>query len=108
MTYSRELREHILKVKGDQGLTFEQTSSRFHISIRSLFRWQQRIKPQNHHKKESRKIDLEKLAKNVAQHPDWYQKERANHFGVSQPSIWAALKELHISYKKNASTSQGR
>ena len=45
-------------------------------------------------------IDLEKLAENVEQHPDWYQKERANHFGVSQPSIWAALKELHISNKK--------
>ena len=53
-------------------------------------------------------IDLEKLAENVEQHPDWYQKERANHFGVSQPSIWAALKELHISHKKNAQTSSSR
>ena len=108
MAYSRELREHIFKVKDDEGLTFEETSSRFHISMRSLFRWQQRIEPQTHHKKKSRMIDLEKLAENVEQHPDWYQKERANHFGVSQPSIWAALKELHISNKKNAQTSQSR
>ena len=108
MAYSHELREHIFKVKDDEGLTFEETSSRFHISIRSLFRWQQRIEPQTHHKKKSRMIDLEKLAENVEQHPDWYQKERANHFGVSQPSIWAALKELHISNKKNAQTSQSR
>ena len=45
-------------------------------------------------------IDLEKLAKNVEQHPDWYQKERTHHFGVNQPSIQAKLKELHISNKK--------
>ena len=102
MAYSRELREHIFKVKDGEGLTFERTSFRFHISIRAWWRWQQRIEPQTHHQKKSRMIDLEKLAENVEQYPDWYQKERANHFGVSQPSIWAALKELHISPKKNA------
>ena len=106
MTYSRDLREHILKVKNDEGLSFEATSSRFHVAIRSLFRWQQRIEPQKHHKKKSRKIDLEKLANHVAAHPDWYQKEHAHYFGVSQPAIWAALKELKISYKKNANSPQ--
>ena len=106
MNYSRDLREHILKVKNDEGLSFEATSSRFHVAIRSLFRWQQRIEPQKHHKKKSRKMDLEKLANNVAAHPYWYQKERAHYFGVSQPAIWAALKELKISYKKNAKSPQ--
>ena len=106
MAYSHELREHLFKVKDDEGLTFEETSSRFHRSIRSLFRWQQRIEPQTHHKKKSSKIDLEKLAENVEQYPDWYQKERANHFGVSQSSICAALKAIHISNTKNAQTSQ--
>ena len=53
-------------------------------------------------------IDLEKLAKNVEQHPDWYQKERTHHFGVSQPYIQAKLKELHISNKKNTQTSKSR
>ena len=97
--------EHIFKVKNDKGLSFEETSSRFHISIRSLFRWQQRIQPQTHHKKKSRLIDLDKLAQNVQEHPDWYQKERAKYFGVSQPAIWAALKELNITNKKNSQTS---
>jgi len=46
-------------------------------------RWQQRIELQTHHKKKSRIIDLEKRAKNVAEHPEWYQKEHANHLGVS-------------------------
>ena len=72
MTYSRDLREHILQVKNDEGLSFEATASRLHVAIRSLFRWQQRIEPQKHHKQKSKKIDLEKLADNVAAHPDWY------------------------------------
>ena len=71
------------------------------LAIRSLCRWQQRIEPPTHHQKKSRQIDLQKLAENVKQYPDWYQKERANHLGVSQPSIWAALKELPISHKRN-------
>ena len=53
-------------------------------------------------------IDLEKLAENVEQHPDWYQKERTHHFGVNQPSIQAKLKELHISNKKNTQTSKSK
>jgi transposase len=70
MTYSRELREHMVKAKDDEGLTFEDIASCFHVSMRSLFPWQQRIELQTHHKKKSRIIDLEKRAKNVAEHPD--------------------------------------
>ena len=36
MVYSRKFREYIVKVKGDEELTFEQMPYRFHISIRSL------------------------------------------------------------------------
>jgi hypothetical protein len=62
----------------------------------------------SHHKKKSRIMDLEKRAKNVAEHPDWYQTERANHLGVSQPSIWVAFRELNIRHKKNAKTSPSK
>ena len=104
MTYSLELRQHIFKVKQKEGLTFEETAARFHVSARTLFRWEQRLEPQVTHKKHSRKIDLEALAKHVEQEPNGYQRARAAYFGVSQPSIWAALKELKISYKKNTHT----
>ena len=41
------------------------------------------------------------LAKDVADNPDHYQYERAKTFGVSQSTIFYALKRLQISYKKN-------
>ena len=50
---------------------------------------------------------MEALAKDVSQYPDLYQYERAKKFGVSQSTIFYALKRLKISYKKNTKTSEG-
>ncbi len=44
---------------------------------------------------------MEVLAKDVKEHPDHYQYERAKKFGVSQSAIFYALKRLNITNKKN-------
>ena len=108
MTYSLDFRKHVLKVKEKEGLTFEETSERFAISIRSLFRWSQRLEPFTTHKKAPLKIDMDALAKHVEDFPDLYQKERAQHFGVTGPGILAALRRLGITNKKNTKTPQSQ
>ena len=45
---------------------------------------------------------MQALARDVAEHTDSYQYERAERFGVSQRGIALALKRLGISYKKKA------
>ena len=105
MAYSLDFRKQVFKVKQKEKLTFEQTSDRFSIPIRTLFRWQNRIEPKTKRDKPSTKIDMEALAKDVKDNPDLYQYERAKAFGVSQSAIFYALKRLKISYKKNAISS---
>jgi len=105
MAYSLDFRRQVFKIKIKEGLSFEQTSERFGINIRTLFRWQNRIVPKTTRDKPSTKIDMEALAKDVHENPDRYQYERAAVFGVSQSAIFYALRRLKISNKKNAGSS---
>ncbi len=108
MSYSLDFRQHVFKLKQQEKLTFQQASERFGIPIRTLFRWQQRIEPKTKRNKPSTKVDMEALRKDVEQHPDRYQSERAKAFGVRQSTICYALKRLGVSNKKNAIPSKGR
>ena len=105
MAYSLDFRKQVFKVKAEEGLTYEETSNRFGINIRTLFRWSKRIEPKLTRNKPSTKIDMEALKKDVEQYPDRYQYERSQEFGVSQSAIFYALKRLKISIKKNAISS---
>lgn len=105
MSYSLDFRLHVFKVKKNEKLTFEETSKRFSIPIRTLFRWQNRIEPKTKRNKPSTKIDMNTLYKDVKDNPDHYQYERAKTFGVSQSAIFYALKRLNISNKKNTISS---
>lgn len=102
MSYSIDFRKHVFKIKRQEGLTFEQTSERFGIPMRTLFRWQRCIEPKIKRNKPSTKVDMDALRKDVEQNPDHYQYERAKKFGVGQSTIYYALKRLNISNKKNA------
>ena len=102
MSYSLDFRRQVFKLKQKEELTFQELSDRFDIPIRTLFRWQKRIEPKVKRNKPAIKVDMEALAKDVKEHPDLYQYERAKKFGVSQSTIFYALKRLKISYKKNA------
>lgn len=102
MGYSLDFGRQVFKIKHKEKLTFQQVSDRFGVPIRTLFRWQNRIEPKTQRNKQSTKIDMEALAKDIKDYPDHFQYERAKKFGVGQSAIYYALKRLKISYKKNA------
>lgn len=106
MSYSLNFRKQVFKIKGKEALTFQETSERFGVPIRTLFRWQERIEPKTKRDKPPTKVDMEALRKDVEENPDLYQYERAKKFGVGQSTIYYALKRLGVSNKKNAFSSQ--
>ena len=108
MAYSLDFRKRVFSLKEKQGLTFKETSERFGVEIRTLFRWQRRLEPKIERKKSATKIDMQALEADVAKNPDRFQYERAQDYGVSQAAIVYALKRLKMSRKKNSKSFQGR
>lgn len=104
--YSLDFRRRVLAIKESEKLSFAEASKRFKVGIASLVRWSKKIEPTLKRNKPATKIDMEALKRDVAQYPDAYQHERAQRLGASQKGIFAALKRLGISHKKNASASQ--
>jgi len=103
--YPLFLRKKILAIKNKENLSFEAVGKRFAMHPRTIQRWKQRIKPKLKRNKPATKIDMELLRKDVEQHPDSYQYERAERFNVHPWSIGVALKRLGVTYKKNSKTS---
>lgn len=102
MAYSLDFRKRVFALKEKEDLTFEETSKRFGIGIRTLFRWKQRLEPKTTRNKPATKINMEALKKDIAKRPDAYMFERAERFGVSTSGIFYALRRLKMSYKKNS------
>ena len=100
MTYPLEFRRKVFTTKEKFQLTFQETSERFDIPIRTIFRWQRQLEPRTQRNKPATKVNMEKLAQHVKNHPDAYLRERAQVFGVTFQAIHCALKCLNISYKK--------
>lgn len=48
-----------------------------------------------------RKIPLEELKAFVEAHPDTFLREIVAHFDYVVPSVWAALKQIHVTLKKD-------
>lgn len=65
MKHSLDFRRRVFEIKEREKLSFEETSKRFAVSMRILFRWQQRIEPKTKHNKRPHKIDEERLARHV-------------------------------------------
>jgi len=107
MTYSVDFRRHVLSIRKREGLTFAQALHRFGVGIASLARWSKRVEPKATRENRPRKIDLDKLAKDVDKYPDACQYERAERFGVTPKAIWKALRKLGVTYKKSPSPSEG-
>lgn len=102
MSYSLDFRQRVFEIKKEKKLTFEQVSERFGVSMRTLFRWQERIEPILKRNKPATKIDMEALAEDVTSNPDSYLSERVEKFQVSKSCIFFALQRLGISNKKNS------
>jgi len=102
MSYSLDFRKKVFAVKEKEDLSFESTSKRFSIGIRTLFRWQKNIEPKKNRNKPATKVNMEKLEADISNIPDAYLSERAERLGVSISGIFYAIKRLNISYKKNS------
>jgi len=100
MTYSLDLRARVVGSIGN-GASRAETSRMFEIDPRSISNWLERddLSPTLHGPRR-RKIDKTALAAHVRESPDVLLRERAAHFNVSIPSLWAALRRLNIT-KKN-------
>ena len=108
MSYSLDFRKHVFKIKEREALSFEAASVRFGISVRTLFRWKNRLEPKTTRNKAATKIDMAALEKHVEDYPDAYQYERASALGVSPNCVLYALRRLKISRKKNFFSSEIR
>ena len=100
MTYETSFRKHVFKIKEKEKLTSEQTSKRFGINIRTLFRWKHKPINTKRRNKPATKINMEGLKKDIDNRPDDYNYERVARFKVSTHAIWAAMRRLKISHKK--------
>ena len=49
----------------------------------------------------NREIPLEELKAFVEDHPDAFLREIAAHFDYAVPSVWAALKQIKVTLKKD-------
>ncbi|KHD27531.1 transposase, partial [Xenorhabdus nematophila] len=81
MGYSLDFRKRVLAYKDKHSLTFEQTSTHFEVSIRTLFRWCNKIEPCMTRDKPPTKISDETLIADVKNYPDDDQWERAKTSG---------------------------
>ncbi len=106
--YTLDFRKQVFKVKEKNNYTFQETSSHFGITTRTLFRWSNRLEPKLKRDKPATKVDMKLLEKDVKKNPDSYQYERAELLGVTQSTIYYALKRLGISVKKNTNSSKGK
>jgi transposase-like protein len=107
MTYSLDFRRKVLSVREREGLRIADVATRFGVGIASVTRWLNRIEPQRTRYKPATKIDRIALARDVREHPDAYQAERAKRLGVSEKGIGHALRRMNLSRKKNSAASKG-
>ena len=90
---------HVLSLREKEGLGFGETAERFSVGIASIKRWAGRIAPRPGEHRKVRKIDPEKLAQEVIDHPDACQYDRAARFDMTPKAIWQALGKPGVTYK---------
>lgn len=100
MSYSIDLRVRVVDYVRNGGLRSE-ASRLFGVDRKSIYNWLQRddLSPKSHGSRH-RKLNKQALADHVRDFPDALLRERAAHFNVSVPSLWAALRKMNI-VKKN-------
>ena len=107
MSYDKKYRQRALDYWQD-GHTKKETAAVFGVGTTTLQTWKSQLNETGtlapkKRKETWRKIDPEKLRKYVEEHPDAYQHEIAEAFGVRLFAIQKALKRLKITRKKNHS-----
>lgn len=105
MGYAQKFREHVLRIKKEEGLGYWEAARRFKIGVASLMRWAKRIAPKERRNRPT-KIDMNILERDVEENPDAFQYERAARLGVSRRTVGRGLKRLGVTYKKNPFTTR--
>ena len=105
MTYSIDFRRKVLAIREQDQLSIAETARRFGVGSASITRWLKRLEPQAHRHKPATRVDRMALACDVRQHPDAYQRERAQRLSCSEKGIGHALRRMGISRKKNTAPS---
>ena len=106
MTYSADFRAQVIKSVQNKDMSIRQACIFYNVSKTALQRWLKNPSIKKTRDKPPSKIPNEALLKDVAQHPDDYMYERAQHLGCSKSGIEIALKRLGISQKKDLRTSK--
>jgi transposase len=112
MTYSIDLREKVMEFL-QKGRSMSQAEEAFGISTFTINKWKRLLErtgsledgPRHHTFK---KLDPEKLAAYVGEHPDAYLKEIGDAFGCSGTAVFKALERLKITRKKKPGGSRSR
>ena len=105
MSYDVKYRRRAIGYWND-GHSQIETARVFSVSARTLNNWKNQLKTtgklEPKKRRETwRKIDPDRLARYLKEHPDAYLKEIADEFSCSEVAIFKALKRLRISRKKN-------
>ncbi|AGQ28465.1 TPA: IS630 transposase-related protein [Streptococcus pyogenes] len=106
MAYDVDFRKRVISFVQDEGHTRKEACKLFNISVNTLYLWEQQLKHQGTLtvKKRSprpRKLPLDQLQKFVSEHPDAFLREIAEHFDCTPQSVWAALKKINVTLKKD-------
>ncbi len=105
MSYDINYRQRVIDYLSE-GHTEKETAEVFKVSTSTIWEWKSKLKEigtlaPKKRKGTWRKINPDELRKYVDEHPDAYQKEIAEAFGVRLYAIQKALKRLKITRKKN-------
>lgn len=105
MSHSKDLREKVIKYVEEGGL-IKEACKLFEVSRSSFQRWRLKQKQTGTVLRKSRtkspyKVNNDELHDYINKHPDAYLNEIAEHFEVTAPCIFVALKRLKITRKKS-------
>ena len=100
MSYSVDLRKKVIKyIEEGRGIT--KAAKTFDVGRATIYRWLKRPQLEaSKVKRRYRKLDWERLEKEVEEHPDTPLVDRAKKFGVNPSSMCYAMKQLKITRKK--------
>jgi len=111
MSYSVDLRKRVVKfvMKGNSRLSASNLFEVHYNTVKSWVRIYQeegRLTPGQAFGLKPYKLDREALRKEVQEHPELFQSEHAQIFGVVQSTISKAFQQLGITRKKKLTTMQ--
>lgn len=100
MAYSLDLRKKVVEWV-EEGGSISKASTIYKIGRATIYRWMNReyLKPTKV-KRRKRKLDWERLRKDIEENPHLKLTDRAQKFGVRPSAICYALKTMKITRKK--------